>query len=360
MAKYAFTSIQRMAIWKAHKSKCAYCGELIRFNDLEIDHILPESLLGNSDELERIKLEYGLGSEFEINSYYNWIPSCKKCNRTKSDRVYSKSAIFHFLEMVAKPKYEEIRNIKQNLEKTMKKEGFLTRTEATQVIEEYIKDLVVNNLIISPATKRRDRWMDEYLSQAYQLITEKVGFSVVENLHNNELFITGVLQATSIALRNHQKEKLEALKNAIVNSVLPNAPDESLQLTFLNFIDIFTPCHLIMIDFINDPKEWCIRNNIIADDAMIAYSSFPNNMFRQIDDDVDNFLEKIFPDIRNHTYIYQKALDDLAYGGLLTGTIYGDSLDMKGMSRALIDLHKTVITLSNSGKQFIDFIKFPP
>jgi hypothetical protein len=122
--------------------------------------------------------------------------------------------------MVAKPKYEEIIKIEQNLEKTMKKEGFLTRTEATQVIEEYIKDLVVNNLIISPATKRRDTWIDEYLSKAYQLIIEKVAFSVVENLPNNELFITAVLQATSIAVRNHQKEKLEALKNAVVNSVL--------------------------------------------------------------------------------------------------------------------------------------------
>jgi len=185
MAKYKFSPIQRMAIWKAYKGKCEYCRELIPFSDLEIDHILPKSLLDNPDELERIKLEYGLGSEFEINSYYNGIPSCKKCNRTKSDRIYSKSATFHFLEMVAKPKYEEIRKIEQNLEKKIKKEGFLTRTEASQVIEEYIKDLVVNNLIISPATKRRDTWIDEYLSKAYQLITEKVGFSVVENLPNN-------------------------------------------------------------------------------------------------------------------------------------------------------------------------------
>jgi 5-methylcytosine-specific restriction endonuclease McrA len=107
MAKYAFTSIQRMAIWKAHKSKCAYCGKIIPFNDLEIDHILPESLLGNSDKLERTKLEYGLDSEFDINSYYNWIPSCKSCNKRKSNRPFSESSARFYIEMVARPRYEK-------------------------------------------------------------------------------------------------------------------------------------------------------------------------------------------------------------------------------------------------------------
>jgi hypothetical protein len=141
MAKYQFSDIERMAIWLAHKGRCAYCGKPIPFKDLHIDHILPESLLNNTDKLEEIKTEYGLGSEFEINSYYNWIPSCSKCNRTKSNKVYSKSGGFHFLEMVAKPKYEEISRIEQSLQKTMKKEVFLTRTEANQVIEEYILPL---------------------------------------------------------------------------------------------------------------------------------------------------------------------------------------------------------------------------
>jgi hypothetical protein len=351
MAKYAFTSIQRMAIWKAYKSKCAYCGELLRFNDLEIDHFLPESLLGNSDELERTKLEYGLDSEFEINSYYNWIPSCRKCNRTKSDRVYSKPATFYFLEMVAKPKYEEIIKIEQNLEKTMKKEGFLTRTEATQVIEEYIKDLVVNNLIISPATKRRDTWIDEYLSKAYQLIIEKVAFSVVENLPNNELFITAVLQATSIAVRNHQKEKLEALKNAIVNSVLPNAPDESLQLTFLNFIDIFTPCHLIMIDFINDPKDWCIKNNVKVDEFMNHYSYKSEKPY-----ELDLFLGKIFTQIKTRKYLYEQAIEDISTKGLIACPKSTQRPFLVKLTS--LDLHKNRIYLSDTGKQFLNYIKF--
>jgi hypothetical protein len=350
MAKYQFTDIERMAIWKAHKGRCAYCGEPTPFKDLHIDHILPESLLNNTDKLEKIKTEYGLGSVFEINSYYNWIPSCSKCNRTKSNKVYSKPGTFYFLEMVAKPKYEEISRIEQSLQKTLKKEGYLTRSEATQVIEEYIKDLIVNNLIMSPATKRRDRWIDEYLSKAYQLITEKVAFSVVENLPNNELFITVVLQATSIALRNHQGEKLEALTNAIINSVLPNAPDESLQLMFLNFIDSFTPCHLIMIDFIDNPTDWCRKNNIIISELM---NRFRYNDIGQYMNHFD-FLEEILPEIKNNRYIYEQALEDITAKGLLISSDGGQKVS--GVGIHILDLHKSAVSLSNTGKQFIDFI----
>jgi hypothetical protein len=351
MAKYQFSPIQRMAIWKAHQGKCAYRGELIPFDDLEIDHILPESLLENPDELERIKLEYGLSSDFDINSYYNWLPSCHKCNSTKSDRVYSKSAIFHFLEMVAKPKYEEIRRIEQNLETTMKKKGFLTRTQAIQLIEEHIKDFVINNLILSPATKRRDKWIDEYLSKAVQAIAEKATPSVVENLPNNELFITVVLQATSIALRNHQKEKLEALRNAIINSVLPNAPDESLQLMFLNFIDSFTPCHLIMIDFINDPKDWCIKNNVKVDEFMNHYSYKSEKPY-----ELDIFLQKISPQIKTKKYLYEQAIEDISTNGLIACPKSTQRPFLVTLSS--LDLHKNRIYLSDAGKQFLNYIKF--
>ena len=245
-----------MAIWLAHKRRCAYRDEpIIRLTDLQIDHILPESLLDKPHELEKIKSEYDLPSNFDINSYYNWLPSCSSCNRDKSARVFKKKAIFYYLEM-AESKQKRIKRIEQKLENKMKREGFLTRTQAIPLIEEYIKDFVVNNLILSPATKRRDRWIDEYLSKAYQLITEKVAFSVVENLPNNELFLTVVLQATSIALRNHQKEKLEALSNAIVNSVLTTSVNDDINLVFIDLVDELKVSHLRLLRMLYEPDRY--------------------------------------------------------------------------------------------------------
>jgi hypothetical protein len=58
-----------------------------------------------------------------------------------------------------------------------------------------------------------------------------------ENLQRNENFLSAFMYAGEIAIRNHQREKLEALRNAVLNSVMPNAPIEDLQHMFLNFID---------------------------------------------------------------------------------------------------------------------------
>ncbi len=317
MAKYQFSDIEGMAIWLAHKKRCAHCDDpIMRFKDLQIDHALPESLLNNPNELEKIKVEYGLGSEFEINSYYNWVPSCIKCNRRKSNRRLSKQFIFYLLEVVSKPKHERISRIEIRLEKIMKKEGFLTHLEATQLIkaetipliEEYIKDFVVNNLILSPATERRDKWINEYLSKAVQTIAEKATPSIVENLSTNEPFLTVVLQATSIALRNHQKEKLEALRNAVVNSVLSSSADDDIKLVFIHLIDELQVSHLRLLRMLYEPdryskEETAFLNELenqkdlyahilkqLIDHNLISLEAFYNSTDAIVQEEDDNLL----------------------------------------------------------------------
>jgi hypothetical protein len=263
--------------------------------------------------------------------------------------------------MVAKPKHEEIIKIEQNLEKIMKKEGFLTRSQAIKLIEtetnllveEYIKDFVVNNLILSPATKRRAQWINEYLSKAVQTIAEKAAPSVVENLYKNESFLTVVLQATSIALRNHQKEKLEALRNAIVNSVWPNAPDDDLKLMFINFIDSFTLTHLVILDFIDNPLAWCQTKNLIVDNSMFQYRAGSTAQdSNKLSESTQTFLIKIFPGIDNQVYFYDQVLQDLMSKGLVDGG--------SGANISVLDLHGTAFSTTNMGKLFKRFVlSFP-
>jgi hypothetical protein len=51
------------------------------------------------------------------------------------------------------------------------------------------------------------------------------------------------MHASQAALRNSQKEKLTALRNAVLNAALPNPPEESIQQMFVNFIDSLTVWH---------------------------------------------------------------------------------------------------------------------
>jgi hypothetical protein len=62
------------------------------------------------------------------------------------------------------------------------------------------------------------------------------------------------LQASQIALRNHQKVKIEALQNAILNTVLNSSIDDFKALYFTNLIDTFTPLHIQLLHFLDSSK----------------------------------------------------------------------------------------------------------
>ncbi len=89
--------IVRRTLWTIYNKKCFYCSKSIPFNNFQVDHLIPESL--NKDEA--IKL-YDLDEDFELNSYYNLVPTCFPCNNRKRAAVYSKNAILFYLEEIKK------------------------------------------------------------------------------------------------------------------------------------------------------------------------------------------------------------------------------------------------------------------
>ena len=70
-----------------------------------------------------------------------------------------------------------------------------------------------------------------------------------ENLRDNEQFVSAMIQATQSAAKTHRKEKLEALRNAVVNIALGHKQIEDLQAIFLKHVDSFTPVHLELFRF---------------------------------------------------------------------------------------------------------------
>lgn len=92
--------MERIAIWMAHSKRCAYCGELIDLRDLEIDHVIPESLAKRPAEFERLKSALGLSPGFSLNNPRNYLPTHRWCNSRKTGRVFNSSNIRYFLEIV--------------------------------------------------------------------------------------------------------------------------------------------------------------------------------------------------------------------------------------------------------------------
>ena len=109
---------------------------------------------------------------------------------------------------------------------------------------------VFNAIIQSPIEKRRDQWMLEVTDKINDLIEKNI--LSIDDLENNENFITTLIHASSVAIRQHKDEKLKALKNTVFNSINTSI-DQEIQKIFINFIDSFTTLHITILKLYQSP-----------------------------------------------------------------------------------------------------------
>jgi hypothetical protein len=194
---------------------------------------------------------------------------------------------------------------------------------------------IFSAIIVPPLSKRRDKWIISIAEGLKELEDEVKGFKA-EELSKNDTFITTVTHATQAAIRNHQAEKLEALRNAVLNSALPNPISEDIQLIFLNFIDTLTPCHLRVLKFFENPRAWGEKHGITYPDWYTGSTSVA--------------LEHTFPELSGKREFYDLLVKDLFSRGLMNT----DSLHTTVTGRGMLDSHTTAM-----GQQFISFITSP-
>lgn len=106
MAMQKFSLYQRRAIWEIHGKRCAYCRDPLDYANVEIDHILPESLLQNHVALEQMLATQGLTSAFDIQGLENLAPSCWKCNNRKSSAAFNPGRLAIELGVAARLKLQ--------------------------------------------------------------------------------------------------------------------------------------------------------------------------------------------------------------------------------------------------------------
>lgn len=76
-------------------------------------------------------------------------------------------------------------------------------------------------LFAPPIEKRREEWMKRMAAAVTTLLSRGL---TVESLQSNEEFISAMQQAAQNSQRTHQTEKLEALRNALLNIAMEPAP----------------------------------------------------------------------------------------------------------------------------------------
>lgn len=192
-----------------------------------------------------------------------------------------------------------------------------------------------NKLIPPPLEKRRNAWwqsLHDRISRLEERETVKL-----DDLSQREGFVSTLLQASQIAMRNHQEEKLQALRNAVVNSALPGAPDDSKQTMFLSLVDVFTPWHLRVLNFLADPPAW-----FKAQGQAVPQSDIMSSL--------RGVLGRAFPDLVKDTEFAELVIRDL-YDRKLSrvSTITLNMSTHVALEKAATDL----------GNQFLRFVTAP-
>jgi HNH endonuclease len=132
----------RFGLWQAYKNKCAVCSEPIKYTQLQIDHIIPESIERDAMELKNVLSLFSLNNDFEINSLYNLRPACGFCNREKSYYIAPEEITAKLLRKASTKKRDVERESKRFLEEfnyALKVESMRNAvTTGNIVLEEYV------------------------------------------------------------------------------------------------------------------------------------------------------------------------------------------------------------------------------
>lgn len=191
-------------------------------------------------------------------------------------------------------------------------------------------------LLAPPLQKRMELWMIS-VGRELQRLAEDSRVDLAA-LQESPEFITVLTQATQIALRNHQEEKLSALRNAIRHSATGINIATDLKLIFLRYLDELTPTHVRLLNIIIDmePKlanvaSWDAAHASVAD---ACDQNLDREQFRLLARDLDDrTLIRCAPHLEDFSDIYQESY-------LMTG----DTSD------------KPKVIVTRLGRSFVEFI----
>lgn len=149
--------------------------------------------------------------------------------------------------------------------------------------------------------------------------TKRVGLAVtdlmdrdnltLEDLQNNPAFVDAVLQASRIAVTTSQKEKIQALRNAVLNSASTPNIDTSRQQMFLTWVDDLTERHLQILAMVRNPLRWFEAHGITPKPVSIStsLSAVLTRAFPELSGQRD-FLDRLWADLHQRSLVGPQSI----------------------------------------------------
>lgn len=193
---------------------------------------------------------------------------------------------------------------------------------------------VFETVFSAPIEKRKEEWLIR-LSVTVDELCSRIEDLTPEKLSKNELFISAYLQASNIAIRTHQKEKVDALANAVKNSVLQESIGETKTLIFIRLIDDMTPMHFRILHFLTFAESY----------IKTLDSRQPPNQWKNWGS-LSNVWDELFPEIKSSNDLLELIVSDLHKFGLINCSHFFEA--------------RMTNNGTQLGKQFIEFIEVKP
>ena len=161
----------------------------------------------------------------------------------------------------------------------------LSDFKASELVEISIKELLKNIPLGSFMVDLYDAVKDNCLKKRRKAWEKRVEerLSTLEcsltDLSNNEMFVTALIRSAEIAMKTSEKEKLEYLSNALLNSYIESI-DETRLCLYFNLIEKYMIAHIkmmqhfyILSDPLHDNEEInSIIMNDLSSDGLLNYS----------------------------------------------------------------------------------------
>lgn len=187
-------------------------------------------------------------------------------------------------------------------------------------------------LITEPVTKRRDAWILE-IAGALRELENQIAAPLIERLRNDDSFTTILLNATQSVIRNHQEQKITALRNAVLNAALGKVPDDLERAIMLGLIDRLTPTHMGILWLMQDPTANAAVARLLEHRSMGGLSEVIFTAYPDLTDRKD-IIDLIWRDLEDAGLIGRGGMNVTMTGyGLATKrtTAFGDKfLDFIG------------------------------
>jgi hypothetical protein len=191
--------------------------------------------------------------------------------------------------------------------------------------------------VTPPLEKRQFAWMEVVAKTLSRLESDR-GLTI-DDLVKDDSFASVVLQATSVALRNHHEEKRRALATCIYHAGIDTDLEADLQLAFIRFVDELSPSHVILLQALRDNQDALLPDKSYEAVYQHLHAHLPGNPKRAA-------FQMMFLELQSHGLI-RISQDFADFGGVYSVEhliTEGSRYDLPG------------VAISEIGARFLDFI----